>query len=171
MFQKCSNKKTGVQKVDKNNRKQWKRESIQVNDWNNRENCEMWRANWAKICNEFLVGTNKIDHRSFKRQGITDRLPLINETMADRQIEKRGGISTRCEFNREIKKINTLTLKQRRRLRLKKRNRDTIHWGQLENDLSKANTAQQQIVDEFIDIYDFCGVTEEAVAKNNERER
>lgn len=166
-------KKTGVQKVDKNNRKQWKRETIQVNDWNNRENCELWRANWAKICNEFLVGANKIDHRSFKRQGITDRLPLVNETMADRQIEKKGGVSKRCEINRKIRNQNkdfSNSNRCRRRL-FSKRKIVKTQWGQLENALAKANSAQQQIIEDFIDIYDFCGVTEEAVSKTAQLER
>jgi len=50
-------------------------------DWNNRANAELWRENWANICNEYLERNNhaeiKIDHRSYKRQGI-EKIPQIH---------------------------------------------------------------------------------------------
>lgn len=98
-------KLTGQQKVDKRNRKQWKREYVQTNDWNNKEKSEEWRENWANICNKYLDEKHKIDHRSYKRQGI-DKQPTIHEGYAARNIEKRGGVSERCEYNRQVRKDN-----------------------------------------------------------------
>lgn len=36
-------KKTGVQKVDKQNSKQWKCTTIKTNDWDNKEYAKLWR--------------------------------------------------------------------------------------------------------------------------------
>ena len=36
-------KKTGQQKVDKRNRKQWKCQTVESTDWNSQENAKMWR--------------------------------------------------------------------------------------------------------------------------------
>jgi hypothetical protein len=45
-------KKTGLQKVDKQNRKQWKCQTIATNDWSSRENAKRWRKNLADTINE-----------------------------------------------------------------------------------------------------------------------
>ncbi len=37
-------KKTGQQKVDKRNRKQWKCHTEDSTDWNSKENAKMWRS-------------------------------------------------------------------------------------------------------------------------------
>jgi len=49
---------TGLQKVDSRNRKQWKREYVQTNDWSNRDNVELWRQSWADITNRYLEHNN-----------------------------------------------------------------------------------------------------------------
>lgn len=95
----------GNQKKDSRNRLQWKRETIQANDWNKRENIEIWRKEWAKECNQYLSQENKIDHRSYKRQGI-EKIPMIHEGYTARQLEKQHQWSERCEWNREIQKEN-----------------------------------------------------------------
>ena len=43
--------KTGQQKVDKQNRKQWKCTTISTNDWNSRENAKIWRKDLADTIN------------------------------------------------------------------------------------------------------------------------
>ena len=98
---------TGLQKVDGRNRKQWKRITVQANDWNDHSNAELWRAAWADHCNKFLTPENHIDHRSYARQGI-DQEPTIHEGPAARQMEARGEVSDRCEQNREIRERNRL---------------------------------------------------------------
>lgn len=97
---------TGKQKVDKRNRKQWKRAYVQTNDWNNPENAERWRQSWADVCNSRLSKDNQIDHRSFKRRGIEIE-PTIHEGYTARKMERMGDLSDRCQINRDIKLRNT----------------------------------------------------------------
>ena len=47
-------KNTGLQKVDKQNRKQWKCYKDDYTDWNKREKVEEWRSRWAEHCNMAL---------------------------------------------------------------------------------------------------------------------
>ena len=98
---------TGKQKVDSCNRKQWKREIIQANGWNDQGNAERWREAWANICNRYLSREQQIDHRSYGRQGI-ERLPTIHEGYTARKMEKAGRASERCQVNREIQVSNLL---------------------------------------------------------------
>ena len=99
---------TGLQKVDSRNRKQWKREYVQINDWNNRENVELWRQSWADITNRYLERNNikdRIDHRSYERQGI-DKIPTVHIGVFASQMERRG-IKTRLgNINRAIVNFN-----------------------------------------------------------------
>lgn len=76
-----------------------------ANDWNEQYKAEEWRAAWAEICNRYLDETNRIDHRSYERQGI-GLIPMIHEGFEARKIEREGGISERCELNRQIRRIN-----------------------------------------------------------------
>lgn len=99
-------KTTGKQKVDKNNRKQWKRVYVQANSWNSHDNAEKWRKSWADICNKYLQKDNQIDHRSYKRRGI-DLKPTIHEGYVARKMERQGQISDRCQINREISLQNS----------------------------------------------------------------
>jgi hypothetical protein len=99
--------KTGLQKIDSRNCKQWKRVYVQVNDWNKTEKIEEWREAWATVCNKRLEAEKKkpIDHRSYARQG-KEREPTIHEGTVARAIEARGDIADRCEINRGIKETN-----------------------------------------------------------------
>ena len=105
---------TGLQKVRVRNRngkkveeKMWERITVQANDWNDHSNAELWRANWAKACNQYLTPENHIDHRSFARQG-KEETPTIHEGYAARELEARGEISERCEYNRQVRESNRL---------------------------------------------------------------
>ena len=101
-------KATGEQKVDKQNRKQWKNHKEDYNDWNKTEKIEEWRERWAKCCNEALAQANsqeRVDHRSYERQGI-DRKATVHEGYASKEMEKRGGVSDRAQLNREIREYN-----------------------------------------------------------------
>lgn len=100
--------KTGKQKIGARGRKLWQRETVQVNQWNSRENAEIWRAAWAKQCNQFL-GCQAVDHRSYARQK-KEIIPTIHEGFVARQIEQKGSISERCEQNRVVRKRNALKL-------------------------------------------------------------
>ena len=106
-------KNTGLQKVDKQNRKQWKCYKDDYTDWNKREKVEEWRSRWAEHCNMALEKAQsiaRVDHRSYAAQGI-EELPTIHEGYIARKIEANGGISERCEINREIRGHNWLIRK------------------------------------------------------------
>lgn len=105
--------KTGEQKVrvrkGKGEEKLWERESVETNDWNRSEKVEEWRERWADHCNKALEkaqSLERVDHRSFERQGI-ERIPTIHEGYVARQIEENGQTAERCEINRDIMAANT----------------------------------------------------------------
>lgn len=110
---------TGRQKVrvrkGKGTEKLWQRESIPSNDWNKRENVETWREAWSEICNLYLDQSQRIDHRSYKRQGL-DLEPTIHEGYAARQMEEKGLVSERAEYNRGVKERNRLRQEIRRKV-------------------------------------------------------
>ena len=93
--------KTGVQKVDKRNRKQWKRVTVSENPLGTKAMLLSMRESWADVCNGLLPEGVRIDHRSLEEQGI-DRVPTIHEGYASREMEKRGQPSDRMAINREI---------------------------------------------------------------------
>ena len=106
----------GVQKVGARNRKQWKRVLTDATGWNNPKNCELWRSEWAGMCNRHLSIDNLIDHRSYERQGKL-KVPTIHEGADARKIEEKyltGQIrkgSWKVEENQMIKKQNALLKK------------------------------------------------------------
>jgi hypothetical protein len=77
-------------------------------DWNNHANSEIWRKDWARICNEYLEindHADRIDHRSHKRRGI-DELPSVHLGVAVSQMERKGIRTERGNRNREIADFN-----------------------------------------------------------------
>lgn len=98
-------KETGKQKVDKNNRKQWKNHKENYNDWNEKERVEEWRTLWEKACNELLSEDKKIDHRSYERQGI-DKVPTKHEGYVARQMAARGEEPNIIKYNQAVKQLN-----------------------------------------------------------------
>lgn len=96
-----------LQKIDKQNRKIYKRVKIETTDWNTKEFLQRSRSSWAEKVNQELEKKNlpqRVDHRSFKEQGI-DKIPTIHEGGA-RKMESRGIETDRGNINREIKKAN-----------------------------------------------------------------
>ena len=101
-------KKTGMQKVDKQNRKQWKRMTIeQKNLLDEKDFLLELRKGWADECNKHLSPAKQIDHRSNVARGIED-IPTIHEGYAAHAMEARGELSERMEINREIRRKNDL---------------------------------------------------------------
>lgn len=100
-------KKTGKQKVDKRNRKQWKRISAEQNPLDKKQFLEQLREAWAVECNKHLSQEDRIDHRSNAARGIDD-IPTIHEGYAARAMEARGDVSERMEINRHIRLKNDL---------------------------------------------------------------
>lgn len=85
----------------------WEKISIPANDWNEHSKAEIWRKSWAEHCNRYLDEDNRIDHRSYKRQGL-DIEPTMHEGVVSRQIEKDGRIADRCQINREVRERNSI---------------------------------------------------------------
>lgn len=98
---------TGRQKTDKRGRRQWKRTSVSLNPLDRKAKLKALRESWANTCNARLDETARIDHRSLEDQG-SDLEPTIHEGYAARAIERAGGVSERCEANREIRRSNSL---------------------------------------------------------------
>lgn len=76
--------------------------------WNSEEQLQKWRVAWEDIVNHQLEragNEERIDHRSHAERGL-DEHPTIHEGTAARIKEKKGGISERCELNRQIRKDN-----------------------------------------------------------------
>ena len=107
---------SGNQKVGARNRKQWKRILIDATGWNNPKNCELWRSEWANVCNAHLKTENHIDHRSYARQGKL-KIPTIHEGADARKIDEKfqnGQVQTaswKVEENQIIKRQNALLKK------------------------------------------------------------
>lgn len=79
----------------------WKSEKVDATDWNSQENAELWRSNWSDICNRYLEQNNiaeRIDHRSYERQGI-DKTPSIHLGVQASQMEQKGIVTERGNIN------------------------------------------------------------------------
>lgn len=89
-------------------KRQYKCKSIPATDWNEQTKAEEWRAAWADICNRALEQNGhaeRIDHRSYARQGI-DQIPTVHLGVAASAMEKRGIRTERGNLNREIEVSN-----------------------------------------------------------------
>ena len=79
-------------------------------EWNSEEQILIFRKAWEEAVNKYLEQSNidaRVDCRSFADRGI-DEQPTIHEGVTARIIEQRGGVSERCELNRQIRKDNVL---------------------------------------------------------------
>lgn len=83
---------------------------VELTDWNDRGNAEKWRESFAQICNQYLEKNHqekRVDHRSYKRQGI-EEIPTIHLGASASALEKKGIETDKGNINREIKKHNSL---------------------------------------------------------------
>jgi len=97
----------------------YKTRKVDLVDWNNRENAEVWRMAWADLANEFLAQNNRperIDHRSYERQGI-DQIPTVHVGVSATQMEKKDIVTERGELNRNIMAANRILREIRRLVR------------------------------------------------------
>ena len=128
-------KKTGQQKVDKRNRKQWKCHTADSTDWNSRENAKMWRKDLAdtiNATNEQLGIALHWEHRSFKEQGI-DREPTIHIGAVANALERKGIQTERGNINREIIKNNLLLEQAKEMLMLAKQELHSAQYAKIKN--------------------------------------
>lgn len=85
----------------------YKTRKIELTDWNNKGNAEKWRKNFASLCNQYLEKNHqekRVDHRSYKRQGI-EEIPTIHLGASASALEKKGIETDKGNINREIKSI------------------------------------------------------------------
>ncbi|MCM1561655.1 MAG: MobA/MobL family protein, partial [Butyrivibrio sp.] len=128
-------KKTGQQKVDKRNRKQWKCQTVETTDWNSRENAKMWRKDLAdtiNATNEQLGIDLHWEHRSFKEQGI-DREPTIHIGAIANALERKGVQTERGNINREIAKRNMMLEQAKEMLELAKQEVHSAQYAKIRN--------------------------------------
>ena len=97
----------------------YKTRKINTVDWKEQDKAEEWRKTWADITNKYLEENSiqeKVDHRSYQRQGI-EEIPTIHLGVSASQMEKKGIATDRGNINREIRKQNRLL--QEIKLRIK----------------------------------------------------
>ena len=88
----------------------WKRIRIDTVDWNDRKYCEIWRHEWETQQNAALEKagrTERVDMRSFKRQGL-ETAPQVHLGPAAFALEKKGIRTDLGEHNKAVKIINGL---------------------------------------------------------------
>ena len=96
----------------------WKNHRVNLTDWNDPDKAEEWRAAWAALVNQALERNGiheRVDHRSYKRQGLA-QLPTIHMGVAASQMEKRGIRTEKGNVNREIMAQNRLLKEIKARL-------------------------------------------------------
>ena len=87
-----------------------KTRKVELTTWNDKGNVEKWRENFSNLCNEYLANNKiekRVDHRSFKRQGIK-QIPTIHLGASASAMERKGIRTEKGDINREIKKQNKL---------------------------------------------------------------
>ena len=97
----------------------YKTRKINTTDWNEQDKAEEWRKAWADITNKYLEENSiqdKVDHRSYQRQGI-EQIPTIHLGVSATQMEKKGIATDRGNINREIKKQNAILREIARRIK------------------------------------------------------
>ncbi len=97
----------------------YKTRKIDTVDWNKQDKAEEWRKVWADITNKYLEENNiqeKVDHRSYERQGI-EQIPTIHLGVSASQMEKKGIATDRGNINREIKHQNMILREISRRIK------------------------------------------------------
>jgi len=111
--------------LDKNGEKvklkngNYKTRKIDTVDWNEQEKAEQWRKAWADITNKYLEENSiqdKVDHRSYQRQGI-EQIPTIHLGVSATRMEKKGIATDRGNINREIKYQNSILRETSRRIK------------------------------------------------------
>lgn len=85
-------------------------DAVPTTDWGKPETLEAWRAAWAALCNakfEEKGLPDRIDHRSYERQGV-EQIPTVHEGVAVRQMEAKGIVTDKGEHNRWIRSATAM---------------------------------------------------------------
>ena len=103
--------KNGQRMQDEHSNYIWK--SVPTTDWGQKEMLLHWREEWARYVNIELEKKNapmKVDHRSYKEQGL-HQLPIIHEGPTVHAMEKKGIHTEKGNLNRMIRSANALLRK------------------------------------------------------------
>ena len=141
-------KKTGQQKVDKRNRKQWKCHTEQTTDWNSRANAKMWREDLTatiNAVNERIGIEEQWEHRSFKEQGI-DREPTIHLGAAANALERKGIRTERGDINREIRERNSRFEQAKEELEAARQEVRSAQYARIRNAIANAKNEVLEMI-------------------------
>lgn len=118
--------------------------AVPTTDWGKPETLEHWRSEWARMCNEKFEEkqiTERIDYRSYERQGI-DKIPTVHEGVAVRQMESKGIKTDKGDKNRLIKSTNALLTETKEKIKILKR------WiEEIKAELEKFNQPETTLID------------------------
>ena len=85
-------------------------DAVPTTDWGKRETLEESREAWAALCNAKFEEKglhDRIDHRSYERQGV-EQVPTVHEGVAVRQMEAKGISTDKGERNRWLRSANAM---------------------------------------------------------------
>ena len=91
---------------------------VDTTDWNESTKAEEWREAWADYANRALAQkglSERIDHRSYERQGV-EQIPTVHMGVAATQMERRGVVTEKGGVNREVAAQNKLLKEIKARL-------------------------------------------------------
>lgn len=97
---------------------EYKSRKVDATAWNDQGKAEVWRQGWADICNQYLEQNSvaeRIDHRSYERQGV-EQIPTVHLGVAAFQMEKRGIRTERGDINRQVQLDNKMLRQLRARI-------------------------------------------------------
>ena len=95
-------------KIYDRKKRQYKCRKVNTTDWNDRGKVEEWRAGFAAYVNEELEkrgSSERVDHRSFERQG-SDLIPTMHMGVDAVHMEKKGIATEVGDYNRDVKEHN-----------------------------------------------------------------
>ena len=96
----------------------FKSHRVDTTDWNEQTKAEEWREAWAEHTNSALERygfSERIDHRSYERQGV-EQMPTVHLGVAATQMERRGIPAEKGGVNREVAAQNKLLKEIKARL-------------------------------------------------------
>lgn len=118
-------------------------------EWDKKEKVEEWREQWANHSNKALEKANcqeRIDHRSYKEQGI-DQVPTIHLGKTSSEMQKKGIDNPRAEINNQIKELNkekVIALQEYRELKTKLEQEENKETQRVSNLKPEEKTAIQR---------------------------
>ena len=112
--------------------------------WNDRKLLLEWRERWADWCNHklYFVSDSRVDHRSYKEQGI-DCLPQIHLGVEVCAVERKGFKTDKGNKNRRIRQRNL-----------------EVEIAELEKEMQSKRSQQRQEMIDYIEANIGCKVSD-----------